>query len=137
MTIEKNELLLSHDGFSRATPVTRHVRRLRLRDHVLEVTDSFEGEGEVTVELCWNFGGEYSVLDTESLVAKSKANEVKLALLHPDTGQPVVHGRCMAVALRESLSYGEVAPSLAMRLSLALALPTRIMTRFTISRCAA
>lgn len=137
MTIEKNELLLSHDGFSRATPVKRHVRRLRLRDHVLEVIDSFEGEGDVTAELCWNFGGEYSVFDTENLVAKSKTNEVKVALSHSDTGQPVVHGRCKTVPLQESLSYGEVAPSLGLRLSLPLVLPTRIMTRFTISRCAA
>jgi hypothetical protein len=137
MTVEPSEITLSHDGFARATLVTRHTRRIHLGKQFLEVIDRFEGDGVLDVVFCWHFGSEFQTLDNDSLVAKSKSSQVLIELVDSDTRQPIVHALCETDALQESTSYGQSIPTLGLRLNVVTPLPAQIMTRFTVSSCAA
>lgn len=135
--IGENEITLSHDGFSRATPVKRHIRKISLADNVLEVVDAFEGDGEADVDFCWHFSCEYSAFDEGRQVVKGTINEVGVELLNPETRECMAYDQCVVAVLRESRSYGKSTPSLGLKFRLAVTLPVKIMTRFTVSRCAA
>lgn len=137
ITIGPKGITLSHDGFSRATPVKRHTRKISLDADCLQVVDIFDGDGDVRITLCWHFGGEYSAFDKDELVVKSRTSEVKLELLHPESRKPIPLDLCATTALQESLCYGESTPTLGLRLELAATLPTQVMTRFSVLRCVA
>jgi hypothetical protein len=136
ITVEHDAIALSHNGFSRATPARRHVRRISLHSATLEVVDVFEGEGMVEADFCWHFSGAFDVFDEAALAVRGAGIAVAISLSDPDRRQAISPLACEAIVLTESLRYGEATSSLGLRFKLSLTLPARIMTRFSVSRCA-
>jgi hypothetical protein len=137
VTSHDEKVALEHDGFARATPVRRHIRELSLEDNGLLVVDTFEGNGAIDLELCWNFGSGFTTFDTERMTAGGVAGKVMLDI-EGTPGAPAVEyvsgrspgGWC-------SKEYGEVRASLGVMLLWRLDLPARVSTHFEFQRCAA
>jgi Heparinase II/III-like protein len=71
-------VVLIHDGFARATPVTCHRRRIEASNGQLAVQDSFDGHGTIEVAWCWHFGPGIDRFDAAALVAGGEAGQVCL-----------------------------------------------------------
>jgi Heparinase II/III-like protein len=128
---------MEHDGFARATPVTRHIRTLTLERGNLLVLDTFEGRGSVDLELCWNFGSGLTTFDTRALKAVGAAGEVRLDIEGTTQPPDVKYITGNSPGGWHSPEYGVVAPSLGILLGWRIELPARISTRFELQTCAA
>lgn len=130
-------VLLSHDGFARATSVTRHTREITLEEHGLRVVDTFEGAGQVEIQLRWNFGMKFNLFD-DNLMSVMGANEVVEFVTQGFTDHPLV---CSNFGNSEggwiSTNYGEVEPSIALSVSGNAVLPAVISTCFKYIKCVA
>jgi hypothetical protein len=126
------EMMLSHDGFARATPVERHSRRLQLEHDTLTVLDSFDGVGRIELGFCWHFGDGLNQFDAPHLTVSGGDRSVVLKV-EGVPGLPrfaIVGGREGAWVSR---TYGERQPASAVYLCWRVRLPARVSTRFCIS----
>jgi hypothetical protein len=128
---------MEHDGFARATPVTRHIRTLTLESGSLLVLDTFEGRGSVDLELCWNFGSGLTTFDTRTLKAAGAAGEIRLNIEGTTRAPDVKYITGNSPGGWRSPEYGVIAPSLGILLGCRVELPARISTRFELQTCAA
>jgi hypothetical protein len=124
-------MVLEHDGFARATPVNRHIRRIELQEHGLQVVDSFEGHGSVDLSFFWHFGEEFERFDTVQMLAIGRAGNVRVEV-RDLTGRPdrsplatETFSSCI------SRAYGHMLPSLSVCLSGRVELPASLATRFS------
>jgi hypothetical protein len=121
---------LTHDGFARATPVTRHRRRIVPYPGLLEVVDDFDGVGRVEVALCWHFGAEFDRFDIDEFVAVGRRVHVRVSCEAPGARLAVVPEARASLGGWTSRAYGERRPSLSICLKLGVELPTTVTTRF-------
>lgn len=130
-------ILLSHDGFARATSVTRHTRKITLMENVLGVVDSFDGEGQVEIQLCWNFGAKFNLFDSNLMSVMGVDGVVEL-VTQGFVEPPLV---CSDFGNSDggwiSANYGEAEPSIALRISGDVTLPIVISTQFKYKKCVA
>jgi hypothetical protein len=134
---ENGGITMSHNGFARSTPVLRHTRHISPRGRRFDVTDAFEGQGEVIVDFCWHFGSGLDAYDSDAMAMSGAAGSVSLALTDSASGQPLVPLSCETRRLAQSPAYGALVPYTGLRVKLRLALPARVTTRFEVSICAA
>jgi len=127
---DAGKIVLSHDGFSRATPVCLHTRSIALNMAGLEVIDFFDGRGEVGIEFLWNFASGFKLSDQGFLRLKNTSRSVQIILSNALSGEDIQD--CSAEILERSLSlsYGIKEPSIALRLSVSAHLPISIKTSF-------
>jgi len=81
-----NEITLMHNGFKRATPVTKHARQIKLLENQLTIRDEFIGKGIVNVKLIWQIHSSFKKKDHE-LIFCNEQYEMKLdtiAVTPPD-----------------------------------------------------
>lgn len=52
-TLQQNEMMLTHNGFKRATSVEHHTRHIKLLQDSLQIIDRFRGKGTVDIKLIW------------------------------------------------------------------------------------
>jgi hypothetical protein len=123
---------LAHDGFARATPVTRHRRRVVVHSGSLEVVDELEGEGTVELAFCWHFGEDFERLDAADLTAVGRGARLRLGLEGLRAAPRVDFASGAAPGGWTSRRYGERRPSLGLCLSSQARLPAVITTRFTL-----
>jgi hypothetical protein len=71
-------VVLAHNGFARATPVSRHTRRISVSDGQLVVQDLFDGRGPIEVGWCWHFGPGIDRFDAAELIASGACGQVCL-----------------------------------------------------------
>jgi len=125
------EMMLTHDGFARATPVERHSRRLQLDLDMLTVLDSFDGEGDAELGFCWHFGDWLDRFDAQHLTVSGGDRSVVLKV----EGVPGLP-RSTFLGAREgawvSRTYGERQPAPAVYLYWRVRLPVQISTRFCV-----
>lgn len=130
-------ILLSHDGFARATSVTRHMRKITLEESGLRVVDSFYGEGQAEIQMRWNFGAKFNSFDSNLMCLMSAEGVVKL-VTQGFTEHPLV---CSNSGNPDggwiSTNYGEAEPSITVSISGVVSLPIVISTRFRYKKCAA
>ena len=126
-------IMLAHDGFARATPVTRHSRRIVAHESMLEVVDTFEGTGEVNVGLCWHFGETFDGFDAEQMMARGNWGQLRI---HFDG----VHGTPKVERISgtfpggwASHTYGRKSQRMGISLHWTVGLPTTISTRFSLT----
>ncbi|HEY6927514.1 MAG TPA: heparinase II/III family protein, partial [Steroidobacteraceae bacterium] len=134
---QERTVVLEHDGFSRATPVARHVRELTLSDSDLLVVDRFEGQGTVDLQLCWNFGPSFTTFDAEHLTARGALGKITLAVEGPSGPPTLAYIAGAAPGAWSSPEYGKLTPSLGILLGWRVSLPARLATRFALQPCAA
>jgi len=136
-SISNDAIRLSHDGFARATSVARHTRKITLEKNGLEVVDSFEGEGQVEIQLRWNFGASFNLFD-DNLMSVMGADGV-VELVTQGFGESLLV--CADVGNSDggwiSTNYGEVEPSITVCISGDVTLPVVISTRFKYKKCVA
>ena len=128
---------LSHDGFARATRVTKHVRELNLKENGLLLVDSFEGEGEVDIQLCWNFGEVFDSFDKELKAISGVGGQVKMAV-SGFLESPIYfssYGGPEGGAI--STDYGEFNSSLNVKVYGSVSLPAVILTSLEYKKCVA
>lgn len=129
-------ILLSHDGFARATRVTRHARRIMLEKNGLEVVDSFDGEGHAEIQLRWNFGARFDLFDS-NLMSVTGVDGVVEFVTHGFAEPPLVSSSSgHPDGGWISANYGEIEPSIAVQVSGGVRLPVVISTRFKYTKCA-
>lgn len=128
---------LSHTGYARATPVTRHVRYIAAEGVGILVKDSFEGSGRAELTYCWQFGEQFDAFEADDLVAIGAGARVELSI----EGAPghaavasAVGGETSGWLSRE---YGHKQPALTVRLRWLVDLPVVISTRFRFIACVA
>ena len=135
-SMSSGEIHLTHDGFSRATNVQRHTRRIALTDAGLEVTDSLEGNGDAMIQLRWNFGQNFDVFDYKLQIVRGAGGIVYFVTKGFEV-TPIVDfcsgGHCEGWT---STAYGEVVPSIAIDVSGKVKLPVVISTCFKVIPCA-
>jgi hypothetical protein len=131
-SVSDGSVTLAHDGFARATPVTRHARQLSLEPQTLVVVDSFAGAGEVELAFCWHFGGGFDTFDAQRMKVVGANMEISLQIegvVGPPSAVLVdaAHGGWM------SRAYGERQAALGICLRWRVPLPARIATQFSCS----
>lgn len=131
----KDAIILSHDGFSRSTPVQTHARQIKLLKESLEVTDAFSGNGEVDVLLNWHFDGDYQAFDKNALAMISSENSIAITLYDSKNQKPIVPIACNALQLSQSIVYGEKSDYLCLQIRLTMQLPSKITSNFKIRKC--
>jgi hypothetical protein len=126
-------IVLSHDGFARSTPVTRHSRLIVPQQAALLVTDTFDGSGEVEIAICWHFGDGFDSFDENMLAATGRSGRVDLSV----TG---ARGPPRVTSIFEympgswlSREYGQKHPILGVCLQWQVSLPVVISTRFSLA----
>jgi hypothetical protein len=101
------------------------------------VVDSFEGEGPVNIQLCWNFGAGFNSFDSKLMSVTGAVGVVEL-VTEGFADSPLV---CANSGDSDggwiSANYGEIEPSIAVRISGDVTLPAVISTRFKYIKCAA
>jgi hypothetical protein len=133
VTVERGGVLLAHDGFHRATPVSRHSRRITFVEAGLVTLDSFAGHGEVDVTLCWHFAEYFDTLDPGSLMVTGSGGRLSLSFDRVDG-----HGEIRPAVARLGESwvsrvYGHKLPALGVALCWRVQLPATIATRFALT----
>jgi hypothetical protein len=135
--VSNDSICLSHDGFSRATRVTRHTRKITLEGNGLVVVDSFDGDGHVEIQLCWNFGTRYNLFDSKLMCVSGAGGVVKLVT----QGFVVLPLVCSNSGHSDggwtSTNYGEVESSITVHVSGGVTLPVVISTRLKYTKCVA
>ena len=125
------EVMLTHDGFARATRVGRHCRALRLDRDSLTVFDSFAGEGEAELGFCWHFGETYDTFDAQRLTACGGGRSLALQV-EGVAGLPRAAIAGAAEGGWLSRAYGQRQPALAVYLYWRVRLPAEVATRFCV-----
>jgi Heparinase II/III-like protein len=126
-------IMLVHDGFSRATPVTRHARRIVAQESTLLVVDSFEGSGEADMGFCWHFGEAFDGFDAEQMVASGRWGQVRIGcegVPGPPRVEPVFGAFPGGWT---SYTYGRKRQRLGICLHWSVSLPATISTRFVLT----
>ena len=119
---------LSHNGFARATPVTRHRRRIVPQADGLDVVDEFDGRGHVEIGFCWHFGPAFERFVPSDLTAIGPRARLHVGVhgLHAQAASAVKGGAAV------SRRYGERQPSLHVCLRANAELPAAVTTRFAL-----
>jgi hypothetical protein len=126
-------IVLAHDGFARATPATRHVRRIVVQERTLLVSDSFEGRGIVNLGFCWHFGEDLDRFDAEHMVANGKCTAVRIQF-DGAVERPIVEPIFGAMPGGwASDCYGCRRPALGIRFCFTVNLPAAISTLFLVT----
>ena len=128
--IASASVVLAHDGFARATPVTRHTRRLTLKGHTLCIEDRFAGSGSIELTLCWHFGEGFDAFDPLPMAVNGSGGRIVIkvteALGAPRTA--ITHaGHELGWS---SPVYGHKKASLGIYLSWRIELPSQVTTSF-------
>jgi hypothetical protein len=126
-------VVLAHNGFGRATPVTRHARQIALLDGELVVQDSFDGRGTVVVGWCWHFGPGFESFNAAGLTASGNCGEVSMSiegLLESPRVAPLSGAN---PGSWRSCGYGQKQPGLGIGLYWNVELPTVVSTRFKLN----
>lgn len=123
---DDGKLALIHNGFSRAIPNLIHTRKLSFVDEGLNVIDSLQGFGSVTIQLVWNFSPEFAPL-SNTVISDGEARVHMICIdsrqvLHPSHVEKYTY----------SESYGEGALAYRMIVNCELDLPCSIQTQFII-----
>lgn len=130
--LDGESVVLSHDGFARATAVQRHSRSFSLADQALTVSDHFEGSGEAELDFCWHFAEAFTSFDAARLQAI--AADARLGLrIEGVSGAPQVACAGRAQGGWISRTYGERHPALGVCLRWRASLPARVSTHFSLS----
>jgi len=124
-------IVMEHDGFARATPVSRHSRRIELRDCGLQVIDSFQGSGPVDLSFYWHFGEAFRNFDSSRMLAIGDGGNVRLDI--SGTTAEGDRNRLQVELLPGCISaeYGRMAPSIRLRVRCSVRLPVTIATQFS------
>jgi hypothetical protein len=125
------EVILTHDGFARATPVERHSRRLQLDRDMLTVLDGFDGQGEVELGFCWHFGDGLDRFDVHHLTVSGGDRSVVLKV-EGVSGLPRSTFLGASEGAWVSRTYGERQPAPAVYLYWRVRLPAQISTQFCV-----
>jgi hypothetical protein len=134
-----NGIVLAHDGFARSTPVKRHSRKIMLERDGISVIDSFDGSGDVDIDLCWHFGKEFNDFSSAHMTVASSTTleEIKLRFSGV-SGEPNVTPISGAMpGSWISYAYGELQPALGISFGWRVALPAVITTHLELKLCAA
>jgi hypothetical protein len=128
---------LTHDGYARATPVTRHQRRISLDDAGIVVVDEFEGTGRIELTLCWQFGEGFESFETDQMAASAADARIELDI--QGLSGPAAVDSALGAAPGGWLSpeYGTRQAALAVRLRWLVDLPVVVSTRMRFVPCAA
>ena len=134
-SISNDSLELKHNGFARATNVKEHTRKILLMKDGIEIIDSFDGDGKTDIQLLWNFGEKFKtfdgklipVVDTDDMVELQIKGFLESPFIYSNYGDP--DGGW------QSSSYGDVKPSLNIRVNGTVYLPAIISTRFKYKKC--
>lgn len=123
---------MSHDGFSRATPVRLHTRRIGIAAAGIEVEDRFDGAESIVVQLRWNFGPGFETFDPGTCCVSGSDGAVCISVFGFD-GEPTVR-TCRADDSGGWFSeiYGVKVPSLVLDVEGRVSLPASIKTGFEI-----
>jgi hypothetical protein len=127
-------IVLAHQGFARATPVTRHARQILIQDGVLTVQDSFDGLGSVDVGWHWHFGPGFDRFDSGNLVARGDGVQLTITV---DGLRGVPHVAPLfgtEGGIWISARYGHKQPALCIVLHWHVELPALVSTRFELQR---
>jgi hypothetical protein len=127
-------VVLTHDGFARATPVARHRRRIVPGAARLDVIDEFEGAGAAELAACWHFGASFERFDEARCVAVGP--RARVAITCEGLPSPPTIGPAAGAAPGGWISrrYGERHPSLCLRFNWSVELPVTVKTRFVLDR---
>lgn len=71
---------MAHDGYARATPVNRHVRKIEIAGDGIQVVDTFEGSGTVTIRQRWNFGPDFDAFDAQRSIVTGQDGAVHVSI---------------------------------------------------------
>ena len=137
LEIQGGAVLLSHDGFSRSTPVKSHVRAIALSKRGLVVTDTFDGDGEVNVDLLWHFGNEFKTYDKESCTLVSDKMSVQLSFINVLTGGVVQAHSIEMFESNVSPRYGAKERSMGLKVRFISKLPVSIKTSLDMGKICA
>jgi hypothetical protein len=123
-------LVLEHDGFARATPVSRHCRRIELRPCTLRVVDSFEGSGAVDLSFYWHFSEAFANFDSSRMVASGSGGSVRMDVRETSGTREPIELQVEMLPGHLSAEYGNMSPSTRLRLSCSAILPMSVTTQF-------
>lgn len=132
VNLNGDSIVLEHDGFSRASPVKRHARRITPEPFGLITVDSFDGVGEIEVTFCWHFGEGFSNIDINTMTLTGSAGQLQLSFEGvagpPET--PTFEGLPGGWISRR---YGEKVTALRLFLRWRVRLPSTVSTRFCLT----
>jgi hypothetical protein len=126
-------IMLAHDGFARATPVTRHARRIVAQESALLVMDTFEGRGKVDLGFCWHFGEAFDGFDADHMMASGNFGRLRIGfegVRGPPRIEPIFGAFPGGWT---SYSYGRKRQRLGVCLQWTVSLPATISTRFVLT----
>jgi hypothetical protein len=124
-------LVLEHDGFARATPVSRHCRRIELQPCTLLVVDSFEGSGPVDLSFYWHFSEAFGNFDSSRMLASGSGGNVRIEVRETTGKRDPIELHVERLPGYLSAQYGNMSPSTRLRLSCSAKLPMTVMTQFS------
>ncbi|OIO70804.1 MAG: hypothetical protein COW19_04855 [Zetaproteobacteria bacterium CG12_big_fil_rev_8_21_14_0_65_55_1124] len=134
---ENGGIVISHNGFSRSTPVLCHRRSINLQQHGLVVEDVLDGVGTVDADFLWHFGSLFDTFDEEQMMVRgTQGRSVSISVAGSQNQQGNLTAEWQATPLIESPCYGLEKASLGVCFSLRLTLPATIKTKFVVSKCA-
>lgn len=123
---------MSHDGFSRATPVRLHTRRIGITELGIDVEDRFDGDESVAIQLRWNFGPGFEAFDSGTRCVSGADGAVRVFVSGFD-GEPTFRiFRAEDSGGWFSDMYGVKAPSLVLDVEGRVSLAASIKTCFEI-----
>lgn len=131
------DVSLTHDGFSRSTLVTSHTRTIALNGRNLEVTDTFDGKGEVNIDFLWHFGIEFKAYGKGSCTLVSDKESVHISFINALTGALIQAHSVDASGLNVSLKYGAKENSTGLKVRFVSMLPVSIKTSFKLDKICA
>jgi hypothetical protein len=126
-------IVLRHDGFARATPVTYHSRHIALEPDRLKVVDRFDGDGSVDVMFCWHFGSSFTAFDAARLEAGGSAGRVKLHVEAAPEAAVLSPISSTSLGGWTSRIYGQKEPALSVGLRCRMNLPAAVSTLFQLT----
>jgi hypothetical protein len=136
-SVEAGKVVLSHDGFARATNVKQHTRTISLEPDWLEVVDFFDGAGRAEIQMRWNFGEAFQQFDEACNSVAGDGGEIRF-ITSGFVDSPLDHSSYEHSNNGWiSTVYGEVVPALIVDVCGSVVLPATITTRFDKRKCAA
>jgi hypothetical protein len=130
-----NSVILSHNGFSRATNVGIHTRTINLSADGLQVIDYLEGSDSAVIQFRWNLGIGFYEFDNSLMCAKGLDYSVLISVKGLSENIFVDSRRAEPFGGWTSKEYGENLPSIAVDICGHINLPAVIETYFRVKKC--
>jgi hypothetical protein len=132
-----NIIIITHDGFKRATPVKKHTREITLFADEITINDKFAGSGQVHIQLLWQLHPTFTAFDAVALCISNGKQVIEIELNHGEAAPEIEYFHTHPNLGWYSPEYGSAKPNPVLAVTWIVNLPFAANVTFRARPCAA